>query len=294
MGSLTGVSVSIISIFLIFGAVLNAGEAGRGFMNLAVASAGNLKGGAAKVSVISSALFGSISGSASANVASTGMVTLPTMQRLGYPKRVAAAVEAVASTGGQIMPPLMGAGAFIMVELTGIPYTEVILAASIPALLYFYTVWIGVNRYADLFDLKPVDTSDQPKKSELLITVSFFAIPFAFLLWLMFSGYTPQYAAALAAVLAACLLFSGSDGRLDFTRGLNRIGQAILTSGRQISMIVYYIVCFIDHWCARYHRSWCKNYFTDFVCLWRQSLPDFALTAIACLFGYGGPYNRHM
>ena len=242
-GSLTGVSVSIISIFLIFGAVLNAGEAGRGFMNLAVASAGNLKGGAAKVSVISSALFGSISGSASANVASTGMVTLPTMQRLGYPKRVAAAVEAVASTGGQIMPPLMGAGAFIMVELTGIPYTEVILAASIPALLYFYTVWIGVNRYADLFDLKPVDTSDQPKKSELLITVAFFAIPFAFLLWLMFSGYTPQYAAALAAVLAACLLFSGSDGRLDFTRGINRIGQAILTSGRQISMIASIILC---------------------------------------------------
>ena len=242
-GSLTGVSVSIISIFLIFGAVLNAGEAGRGFMNLAVASAGNLKGGAAKVSVISSALFGSISGSASANVASTGMVTLPTMQRLGYPKRVAAAVEAVASTGGQIMPPLMGAGAFIMVELTGIPYTEVILAASIPALLYFYTVWIGVNRYADLFDLKPVEVSDQPKKTELLITVAFFAIPFAFLLWLMFGGYTPQYAAALAAVLAACLLFSGSDGRLDFTRGLNRIGQAILTSGRQISMIASIILC---------------------------------------------------
>ena len=130
-----------------------------------------------------------------------------------------------------------------MVELTGIPYTEVILAASIPALLYFYTVWIGVNRYADLFDLKPVDTSDQPKKSELLITVAFFAIPFAFLLWLMFSGYTPQYAAALAAVLAACLLFSGSDGRLDFTRGINRIGQAILTSGRQISMIASIILC---------------------------------------------------
>ena len=130
-----------------------------------------------------------------------------------------------------------------MVELTGIPYTEVILAASIPALLYFYTVWIGVNRYADLFDLKPVDTSDQPKKSELLITVAFFAIPFAFLLWLMFGGYTPQYAAALAAVVATCLLFSGSDGRLDFTRGLNRIGHAILTSGHQISMIASIILC---------------------------------------------------
>ena len=242
-GPLTGVSVSIISIFLIFGAILNAGEAGRGFMNLAVASAGNLKGGAAKVSVISSALFGSISGSASANVASTGMVTLPTMQRLGYPKRVAAAVEAVASTGGQIMPPLMGAGAFIMVELTGVPYTEVILAASLPALLYFYTVWIGVNRYADLFDLKPLEASDQPNTTELLITVAFFLVPFAVLLWLMFGGYTPQYAAALAAVAAACLLFAGSDSKLDIIRGFNRLSQAIVISGRQISMIASIILC---------------------------------------------------
>ena len=242
-GPLTGVSVSIISIFLIFGAILNAGEAGRGFMNLAVASAGNLKGGAAKVSVISSALFGPISGSASANVASTGMVTLPTMQRLGYPKRVAAAVEAVASTGGQIMPPLMGAGAFIMVELTGVPYTEVILAASLPALLYFSPVWIGVNRYADLFDLKPVAASDQPKKTELLITVAFFLVPFAVLLWLMFGGYTPQYAAALAAIAAACLLFVGSDSKLDIIRGFNRLSQAIAVSGRQISMIASIILC---------------------------------------------------
>ena len=212
-------------------------------MNLAIASSGHLKGGAAKVSVISSALFGSISGSASANVASTGMVTLPTMQRLGYPKRVAGAVEAVASTGGQIMPPLMGAGAFIMVELTGIPYTDIILAASIPALLYFFTVWIGVNRYADLFDLKPVDISDQPNRFELLITVGFFAIPFVVLLWLMFSGYTPQYAAALAAVVAVCLLFSGSDARIDLNRGFERLGQAMIISGRQISMIASIILC---------------------------------------------------
>ncbi|MBE58025.1 MAG: TRAP transporter permease DctM/Q [Gammaproteobacteria bacterium] len=242
-GPLTGVSVSIISIFLIFGAVLNAGEAGRGFMNLAVASAGNLKGGAAKVSVISSALFGSISGSASANVASTGMVTLPTMRKLGYPKKVAGAVEAVASTGGQIMPPLMGAGAFIMVELTGIPYTEVILAASIPALLYFYTVWIGVNRYAELFNLRPIDASEQPSKLELAITVGFFFVPFAVLLWSMFSGYTPQFAAALATVVAMLLLFTGADARLHLKRGFTRLGEALTISGRQISMIASIILC---------------------------------------------------
>ncbi|MEK9911040.1 MAG: TRAP transporter large permease subunit, partial [Candidatus Puniceispirillum sp.] len=135
-GKLTSVSVSVVAIFVIFGAILNAGEAGQGFMNIAIAAAGRLKGGAAKVSVLSSALFGSISGSASANVASTGMVTLPVMDRLGYPKRIAAAVEAVASTGGQIMPPLMGAGAFVMVELTGIAYKDIILAAMVPAALF--------------------------------------------------------------------------------------------------------------------------------------------------------------
>ncbi|MEX2518574.1 MAG: TRAP transporter large permease subunit, partial [Paracoccaceae bacterium] len=147
-GQLTGVSVSIVAIFVIFGAVLNAGEAGAGFMNLAGAAAGRFRGGAAKVSVISSALFGSISGSASANVASTGAVTLPAMRRLGYPPALAGAVEAVASSGGQIMPPLMGAGAFVMVELTGTPYPAIMAAAILPAILYFATVWVGVDAFA--------------------------------------------------------------------------------------------------------------------------------------------------
>ncbi|WP_245624734.1 TRAP transporter large permease subunit [Jannaschia seosinensis] len=106
-GSLTGVSVNVVAIFVIFGAVLNGGEAGVGFMNLVAAAAGRLSGGAAKVSVLSSALFGSISGSASANVASTGAVTLPTMTRLGYPKRLSAAVEAVASSGGIVSQRLV-------------------------------------------------------------------------------------------------------------------------------------------------------------------------------------------
>ena len=141
------------------------------------------------------------------------------------------------------MPPLMGAGAFVMVELTGIPYTEVILAASIPALLYFYTVWIGVNRYAELFNLRPVDASEQPSKLELAITVGFFVVPFAVLLWLMFSGYTPQYAAALATVVAMLLLFTGADARLDLKRGFTRLGEALTISGRQISMIASIILC---------------------------------------------------
>ena len=242
-GKLTGVSVSVVAVFVIFGAILNAGEAGQGFMNIAIAAAGRLKGGAAKVSVLSSALFGSISGSASANVASTGMVTLPSMRQLGYPKRIAAAVEAVASTGGQIMPPLMGAGAFVMVELTGIPYTQIILAAALPAILYFATVWIGVNGYADRHDLKPYRDDMRPAFRTVIATSLFFAVPFAALLVVMFSGYTPQFAAACAIIIAALLLLTGTDLAFSPIRTRERLMQAAITAGRQISMIASIILC---------------------------------------------------
>jgi len=242
-GKLTGVSVSVVAVFVIFGAILNAGEAGQGFMNIAIAAAGRLKGGAAKVSVLSSALFGSISGSASANVASTGMVTLPSMRQLGYPKRIAAAVEAVASTGGQIMPPLMGAGAFVMVELTGIPYTQIILAAALPAILYFATVWIGVNGYADRHDLKPYRDDMRPTFRTVIVTSLFFAVPFAALLAVMFSGYTPQFAASCAIIIAALLLLTGTDLAFNLIRTRERLMQAAITAGRQISMIASIILC---------------------------------------------------
>lgn len=120
--------------------------------------------------MISSALFGSISGSASANVASSGAITLPAMTKLGYPKRLAGAVEAVASSGGQIMPPLMGAGAFVMVELTGVPYTGIMAAAILPAILYFLAVRVGINAYAGHHDLRGVDRRDLPSPRDLMIT----------------------------------------------------------------------------------------------------------------------------
>ena len=242
-GKLTGVSVSIVAIFVIFGAVLNAGEAGKGFMNIAVAAAGRLKGGGAKVSVVASALFGSISGSASANVASTGMVTLPAMEKLGYPKRVAAAVEAVASTGGQIMPPLMGAGAFVMVELTGIPYEQIILAALLPAILYFWTVWVGVNQFAEKYDLAPYSEDMQPSRNIVIKTTLFFLVPFSILLVFMFTGFTPQYAAAFAILSAALLLFIGLDFKFNWQRAKARFSDAALFSGQQVAMIASIILC---------------------------------------------------
>lgn len=243
-GSLTGVSVSIVSIFVIFGAVLNGGEAGQGFMNVAGAAAGRLKGGAAKVSVVSSALFGSISGSASANVASTGAITLPAMTRLGYPKRLAAAVEAVASSGGQIMPPLMGAGAFVMVELTGRPYVDIMVAATLPAFLYFLAVWVGINAFAMRFDLPGVPQEDRPTLRAVVITSCFFLVPFTILLWGMFGGgYTPQYSACLALIVGAGLLFLDGNLSFDLTRTKDRFTDVCLNAGRQVAMIGSIILC---------------------------------------------------
>ncbi|HAD99964.1 MAG TPA: TRAP transporter permease DctM/Q [Rhodospirillaceae bacterium] len=243
-GSLTGVSVSIVAIFVIFGAVLNAGEAGQGFMNVAAAVAGRLRGGAAKVSVLSSALFGSISGSASANVASTGAITLPAMTRLGYPRSLAGAVEAVASSGGQIMPPLMGAGAFVMVELTGTPYTEIMAAALLPAFLYFAACWIGIDAFSMRYKLEGLPKDQQPGLRPVLITAAFFMVPFTVLLWFMFyAGFTPQYAACLAILAGAVLLLL--DAKLSFSgpRTIDRIISVCLTAGQQIATIASIILC---------------------------------------------------
>ena len=243
-GPLTGVSVNVVAIFVILGAVLNAGEAGQGFMNLAAAAAGRLRGGAAKVSVLASALFGSISGSASANVASTGAVTLPAMARLAYPGRFAAAVEAVASSGGQIMPPLMGAGAFVMVELTGTPYPAIVAAAAPAAALYFLAVWVGIDVTARRLDLRPLPPEERPGAREVAVTASFFAVPFGVLLWGMFgAGVTPQYAACLAVLAAAAMLAAGREPAFDLARTLRRWEDATLTAARQIALIGAIILC---------------------------------------------------
>ena len=243
-GKLTGVSVSIVAIFVIFGAVLNAGEAGEGFMNVAAAAAGRLKAGAAKVSVISSALFGSISGSASANVASTGAITLPAMVKLGYPRKLAGAVEAVASSGGQIMPPLMGAGAFVMVELTGVPYTGIMAAALFPAILFFLAVWVGINAFSLRYDLKGIASEDQPGLKEVLVTSAFFLVPFSVLIWGMFVGqFTPQYAACMAIIVGVLLLFINARMVVDWKQIRTRLENACINAGKQVSMIAAIILC---------------------------------------------------
>ncbi|MBL95907.1 MAG: TRAP transporter permease DctM/Q [Magnetovibrio sp.] len=243
-GSLTGISVNIVAIFVILGAVLNAGEAGQGFMNLATAVAGRLKGGAAKVSLLSSALFGSISGSASANVASTGAITLPAMRRLGYPRPLAGAVEAVASSGGQIMPPLMGAGAFVMVELTGIPYKSIVIAAFLPAILYFIAVWFGINAFGTRHQLSGLGPDDRPAIGTIAVTALFFCVPFVILLERMFrGGFTPQFAACIAILTAFMMLFIDSRLSFSWSRSILRLEMVSVNAGKQIAMIAAIIVC---------------------------------------------------
>ncbi len=243
-GPLTGVSVNIVAIFVILGAVLSAGEAGTGFMALAMRIAGRLRGGAAKVAVLASALFGSLSGSASANVASTGAVTLPMMKRLGYPPPLAAAVEAVASTGGQIMPPLMGAGAFVMVELLQIPYSRVMSAALLPALLFFLACWVGIDLAARRHDLGAVSRRELPSTELLLRTVPFFLLPLGLLLWLLLGrGTTAQLAAAWAVFLALALLLTDRELRFDLAAALRRYEKALLDAARQIAAIASIIIC---------------------------------------------------
>jgi len=243
-GPLTGVSVNVVAVFVILGAVLNAGEAGQGFMNLAIAVAGRLRAGAAKVSVLASALFGSLSGSASANVASTGAVTLPAMKRLGYPPALAAAVEAVASSGGQIMPPLMGAGAFVMVELLGVPYTDIMAAALLPSLLFFFAVWVGVDGFARKTDLRAMDKSEMPDRRTLVITGLFFAVPFAVLLERLFiGGYTPQYASAVAILVSTVLLAFNAAGSFSIPMWARRFSASLINAAGQIATVASIILC---------------------------------------------------
>ena len=243
-GPLTGVSVNVVAVFVILGAMISAGEGGTAFMSLAIKLAGRYRAGAAKVSVLSSAFFGSISGSASANVASTGSVTLPAMKRLGYPASFAAAVEAVASSGGQIMPPLMGAGAFVMMELLRVNYTHIMAAAILPAILFFLAAWIGVDLFARQYGLRAMTPAEIPGSKKVARLAPFFLIPFTILLSILFlSAYTPQFAAGIAIFAAAGLLVVNENLEFSLDRFFRRIGGACKAAAGQIAVIASIIIC---------------------------------------------------
>ena len=244
-GQLTGISIDLIVPFMILGAVVSAGEAGRGFMALATQLAGGYRAGAAKVSVLASALYGTISGSASANVASVGAVTIPGMIRMGYPRPLAAAVEAVASSGGQIMPPVMGSAAFIMAELIRKPYADIAIASALPALLFFFAAWVGVHYFAHRFNLQGLPASELPGWRIAAVSAPFFVTPLVVLIvMLLVLTYSPAYSAMIAtAVTVAMLVWDGQKKRLSAPLFLQRMMVAVVDAARQIALIAAIIIC---------------------------------------------------
>lgn len=206
-GNIASISSTFVFMFILFGAFLLKSGAGDFVINLARAAAGKLPGGPGLVAVFASGLTGTISGSAIANTASTGVITIPLMKKAGFPPKFAAGVEAAASTGGQIMPPIMGAGAFVMASYTQIPYTTIIAVSVLPAILYFATVAFFVILEARRSGATDLSQEDTPRAAAILKEGGLpFLMPITLLIAMLIYGFTPSYAAA--AAIGAVIVFS--------------------------------------------------------------------------------------
>lgn len=201
-----GVAATFVFVFVLFGAVLEVTGAGKFFIDLAYATTGRQRGGPAKAAIVASAGMGSISGSAIANVVTTGAFTIPLMKKLGYRPAQAGGIEAAASTGGQIMPPLMGAGAFLMSEFTQVPYIHIVLISIFPAFLYFGAVYLLVHISAVKLGMKGLPASELPQTRRVLAEGWHFLLPLVALFFLLVAGYSPMrvgfYTILLVAVAA--------------------------------------------------------------------------------------------
>ncbi|MPY70675.1 MAG: TRAP transporter fused permease subunit [Alphaproteobacteria bacterium] len=206
-----------ILLFILFGAILIRSGAGRFFIDLAVSLTGHRVGGPAKAAVVASAFLGTVSGSATANVVTTGSFTIPMMQRLGYRGRFAAAVEACASSGGQITPPIMGAAAFIIAEFMGVPYLTVVVAAILPALLYFITIYFMVHLEADKSGIKTVPRDALPRFGAVMKRGWHLLLSLVVLVGLLVYGFTPMLAAFWAILVLAGLSFISAATRMSAT-----------------------------------------------------------------------------
>ena len=233
------VSSTYIFLFILFGAFLEKAGMIKLFTDVSLAAVGHMTGGPAKVSVLSSALMGTISGSGVANVVTTGQFTIPLMKRFGYSPAFAGGVEATASMGGQIMPPVMGAVAFIMAETLGVQYIEIVKAALIPAILYFLGVFWMVHLEAGKRGLRGLAKDALPSARKALREGWYLLLPLAALVWLLFSGFTPLYAGTVGLALTLLLILGGSavlglpEGvlRVIFWLGLSLIAAAFFALG---------------------------------------------------------------
>jgi TRAP transporter 4TM/12TM fusion protein len=232
-GSITGISATFVALFVIFGSFMESTETGKFFTDLACRLAGKSRGGPAKVSVISSSFFGSISGVAAANVYATGTFTIPMMKKLGFRPQAAGAVEAVSSSGGQYMPPIMGAGAFVMSEITGIPYLEICIAATLPALIYYSSLVIRVHFIAVKENLKGMKEEDISVPFSHILKDSYLLIPIAGLVAMLLIGYS-VFMAAMGAITLSFLI-SMFKKRTALTP--KRLFEALRTAGQNLIMI---------------------------------------------------------
>ena len=232
--------VVVVLPFVFFGQLLMKGGASEWFTNISTAVIGRSRGGSAKIAVVASGLFGAISGTAVSNVASTGLITIPLMKRGGYDSRTAAAFEAVASTGGQIMPPIMGAAAFLMAEILEIGYTEVVLAAIIPALLYYVAVFVYADLEAAKKNIQPVPEELIPPLVKTLKEGWFFVMPFAVLIYALFVMNRAPETAALwsgASVVIVNWIFGYKKTRITVPQIITAVRDTGVRGGSEIVII---------------------------------------------------------
>ncbi len=217
MGTPIGACSTFIFLFILFGALLEKTGIGQFFIDVCNAIAGGASGGPAKVAVLSSALLGTVSGSSVSNTVGSGSFTIPMMKRLGYKGEFAGAVEAAASTGGQLMPPIMGAAAFLMAESLGMPYITIVKAAVIPAILYFTGIFITVHLEAKKLGLKGLPKEKLPKFLPLFARKGYMILPLAVIIYFLCSGKTAVFAALMGIV--ACLLIGLAVSIVDLAKG---------------------------------------------------------------------------
>jgi TRAP transporter 4TM/12TM fusion protein len=259
LGLITNIFASYILIFVILGAFMETSGCGKMFIDLAFAITGKRTGGPGLAAVITSALFGTVSGSSVANVVVTGTFTIPLMKRNGYPPHFAGAVEASASTGGQYMPPIMGAGAFLLSEISGTPYLQVMKVAFIPAFLYFVSVGFIIYLEAVKRDLRGMPASELPQARELLREIHLLA-PIPILIFLLVIGYTPY----VAAVYTICATVAVSWLRKETRMGPRKIFEA-LVRGAYSSLTVGATVGVIGIVMGVTGLTGLANYFSQFI-----------------------------
>lgn len=228
------VAATYVLLFVLFGTFLANAGGGEFFNNLAASVAGARVGGPAKIAVVSSGLYGTISGSPTSDVVTTGSITIPMMKKIGYPATVAGAVEVAASTGGSILPPVMGSAAFIMAEYTGISYLDIVVASTIPALLYYFSVYSQVHFTSVRLGLKGLDKSAVPPLSETMKNGGLFLVPLAAIVWALFEGYSPTFVALFGAVAVIAISFFRKQTRLSVTR----IIETLAETGRRLAPVV--------------------------------------------------------